>query len=41
VRSNNWSPTHPVVVFDAGMQIATSSFHIYNHNLITEMRMMF
>jgi hypothetical protein len=41
VRRNNWSPTHPVVVFDAGMQIATSSFHIYNHNLITEMRMMF
>jgi hypothetical protein len=41
VRRKGWEPTHVVVVFDAGMQIATSSFHCYNHNLITEMRLLF
>jgi hypothetical protein len=41
VRRREWAPTHPIFVFDSGMQIATSSFHIYNHNLITEIRMLF
>ena len=26
---------------DAGMQIATSGFHTYNHNLISEVRVLF
>jgi len=41
VRRKSWEPTHAVVVFDAGMQIATSSFHLYNHNLISELRILF
>lgn len=41
VRRKSWKPTHAVVVFNAGMQIATSSFHFYNHNLITEARILF
>jgi hypothetical protein len=41
VRRQGWVPEHTAVVFDCGMQIATSSYHAYNHNLITEMRVMF
>ncbi|PWT74180.1 MAG: hypothetical protein C5B46_04450 [Proteobacteria bacterium] len=41
VRRRSWEPTHAVVVFDAGLQIATSSFHAYNRNLISEMRILF
>ncbi len=40
-RPTDWKPTHPFLVFDGGMQIATSSFHTYNHNLIAEMRILF
>ncbi len=40
-RNKEWKPTHPFLIFDAGMQIATSSFHTYNHNLISEMRILF
>lgn len=41
IRRGSWGPTHAVLIFDAGMQIATSRFHYYNHNLITEMRIGF
>lgn len=41
VRRKRWGPTHSVLVFDAGMQIATSSFHLYNHNLVSEVRILF
>lgn len=41
VRRKEWKPTHPVVVLNAGMQIATTRFHTYNHNLIAEMRILF
>ncbi len=41
IERKDWKPTHPVVVFDAGMQIATSTFHPYNHNVISEIRMLF
>lgn len=41
IRRAAWGPTHATLVFDAGMQIATSRFHYYNHNLITEMRVGF
>jgi hypothetical protein len=40
-RRAQWRPTHPFLVFDGGMQIATSRFHTYNHNLIAEMRFLF
>jgi len=40
-RRKEWKPTHPYAVFDAGMQIATSGFHTYNHNSIAEMRLIF
>ena len=40
-RRLDWKPTHPFLVFDSGMQIATSGFHTYNHNLIAEMRILF
>lgn len=36
-----WRPQHPYLVFDGGMQIATSGFHAYNHNTIAEMRILF
>lgn len=41
VRRKEWKPTHPFAVFDAGMQMATSGFHTYNHNLIAETRILF
>jgi hypothetical protein len=41
IRGKDWKPTHPTFIVDGGMQIATSGFHTYNHNLITELRMLF
>jgi hypothetical protein len=41
LRHKDWKPTHPVFVFGAGMQIASSRFHLYNHNLIGELRILF
>jgi hypothetical protein len=40
-KRSEWKPTHPYLVFTAGMQIATSGFHTYNHNTIAEMRILF
>lgn len=41
VRRGQWEMTHPVFVFGGGMQIATSAFHLYDHNWISEVRMLF
>jgi hypothetical protein len=41
VKKKDWSPAHPFFVFAEGMQIATSGFHTYNHNLISELRVLF
>jgi hypothetical protein len=41
VRRKEWKPTHPFFILDGGMQMATSGFHTYNHNLISEARMLF
>jgi hypothetical protein len=41
MKRKGWGPRHPVAVFDGGMQIATSRFFCYNHNLITEVRILF
>jgi hypothetical protein len=41
VRPKEWRPTHPFLIFDCGMQIATSGYYGYNHNLISEMRILF
>ena len=41
VRRKEWQPTHPLLVLATGMQIATSGFHCYNHNLVTELRILF
>ncbi len=41
LKRAEWKPTHPFMIFDCGMQIATSGFHTYNHNLISEMRVLF
>jgi hypothetical protein len=41
VRANGWGFRHPAAVLDGGMQIATSRFYLYNHNLITELRILF
>ena len=41
VRRKEWKPAHPFLILDSGMQIATSGFHTYNHNLIGEMRILF
>ncbi len=41
IRRKEWKPTHPFLIVDGGMQIATSGFHTYNHNLISETRLVF
>jgi hypothetical protein len=41
LRPKSWKPAHPFYILDAGMQIATSGFHTCNHNLITEVRVLF
>ena len=41
IKRKSWGPTHAAMVFDGGMQIATSSYHPYNHNLIAEMRILY
>ena len=41
LRRKEWKSTHPFLIFDAGMQVATSGFHTYNHNLISETRILF
>jgi len=41
LRRKGWSPTHSFAVFAMGMQIATSGFHTYNHNWISEVRVLF
>jgi hypothetical protein len=41
LRRKEWKPTHALVVLGGGMQIAASSFHQYNHNLIPEVRILF
>jgi hypothetical protein len=40
-KNPGWKPQHLYLVFAGGMQIATSAFHTYNHNTITEMRILF
>ena len=41
IRRTSWGPTHAAVILDCGYQVATTHFHPYNHNLITEMRVFF
>jgi hypothetical protein len=41
IRRREWKPQHASVVFATGMQIATSGYHYFNHNLITEMRLIY
>lgn len=41
LRRKQWPSAHAFYIFDAGMQIATSGFHTYNHNLISEVRVIF
>ena len=40
VKKNAWFK-HSAAVLDGGMQIATSRFHCYNHNLIADLRILF
>jgi len=41
VKRSAWGSRHPMAVFDGGMQIATTHFNFYNHNLIAELRVLF
>ena len=41
IRENEWGFRHPAAVIDGGMQIATSRFSFSNHNVITEIRILF
>jgi hypothetical protein len=41
LRRKEWKPTHAIFVLGGGMQIATSGFHLYNHNLVPEARILF
>jgi len=41
IRRKGWKPEHAAFVVDGGMQMATSGFHTFNHNVITELRVLF
>jgi hypothetical protein len=41
IRRKAWQPSHCFFILGGGMQIATSRFHTYNHNLIPEARIVF
>jgi len=41
LRRKEWKPAHATYALGAGMQIATSGFHLCNHNLVAEARIMF
>lgn len=41
LRRKSWAPTHPFISVGEGMQIATSHYHAYNHNLISDFRFVF
>lgn len=41
LRRKAWVPAHSFAVFATGMQIATSGFHTYNHDWISEVRVLF
>jgi len=41
LHREGWGPAHSFAVFATGMQIATSNFHTYNHNWISEVRVLF
>jgi hypothetical protein len=41
LRRKEWKPAHATYALGAGMQIATSGFHLYNHNVVAEARIMF
>lgn len=41
VRRKSWNPEHAYLVFAAGEQVATTRFNLWNHNLVTEMRIVY
>jgi hypothetical protein len=41
LRRKSWETDHAYVVLGAGEQIATTSFHYFDHNVVTEMRVVF
>ena len=41
IKRPDWGPKHPIFVVGGGMQMATSSYHTYNHNLLAEVRILF
>jgi len=41
VKRKEWGPQHAGLIFGCGMQNATTHYHFQNHNLITEMRVIF
>ncbi len=41
LRLGHWPGEHTAFVFGGGMQIATTRFHLYDHNSVTELRLLF
>ena len=41
IRRKRWKPEHAYLVFAAGEQVATTRFNLWNHNLVTEMRIVY
>ena len=41
IHRPGWRPEHAAFVLDCGMQIATSRAYFYNHNLVSELRIIF
>jgi len=41
IRRKEWGPEHAYVVLAAGEQVSTTSFHLWDQNLVTEMRLLF
>jgi hypothetical protein len=41
IRRKSWKPEHAYFVLAAGEQISATSFHLWNHNVVTEMRVVY
>lgn len=41
IRRKSWKPEHSYVVFAAGEQISATRFNLWNHNIVTEMRVVY
>jgi hypothetical protein len=41
IRRKSWKPEHAYVVLAAGEQVSATSFHLWDHNVVTELRVVY